>query len=519
MLGPWPAVTPVDASVVGPEALPVYRFWSPILGRHFYTLNEAEKANLLSQYADVWTYEGVAFRAFASPAGAGLAPVYRFWSASFGAHFYTLDEAEKDKLLQDYTAVWTYEGIAFYAYAAGDQPGGTMPVHRFWSGTLRTHFYTTSDTERFQLVSDYAGTWEYEAAAWYAYPAQAATVVAITKGPCIEEIVPDSVTILWQTDVAAESVVQYGVGTPEALTVADSSAATWHRVTLRGLEPGVTYAYRAASGPASRTGNFRTARPADQPFRFVVYGDTRTGAEVHRQVTAAIAASGADIVFHTGDLVGAGRDYGLWDTEFFEPAAGLLLSTPVVPVLGNHEYSGAGPPWFFYFFGRPLNEGWFAVTRGIVRFIGLDTNVDYSAGSAQDEWLMRELQSAAYRDATWHIAIFHHPPFTGTIGHSDDATVRSRLVPLFEQYAVDAVFSGHSHAYERYTYNGIQYVVTGGGGAPLYGLVADAVPPIRQFGRSTYHYCAADVNPAAGTLTIAATDLDGEVFDAVVLSK
>jgi hypothetical protein len=93
------------------------------------------------------------------------------------------------------------------------------------------------------------------------------------------------------------------------------------------------------------------------------------------------------------------------------------------------------------------------------------------------------------------------------------------LVPLFEQYGVDAVFSGHSHAYERYAYNGIQYIVTGGGGAPLYDLTVDTVPPIRQFGRSAYHYCAVDVDPAAGTLTIAATDLDGEVFDAVVLSK
>lgn len=501
------------------EALPVHRFWSPIVGKHFYTVDEAEKAKLLSQYANVWTYEGVAFRAFASPAGDGRAPVYRFWSASSGAHFYTLEEAERDKLLRSYAAIWTYEDIAFYAYAPGRQPAGTMPVYRFWSGALGTHFYTTRDTERFKLVSGYAGTWDYEGAAWYAYPAQAATAVAITKGPCIQEVAPDSVTILWQTDAAAESVVQYGVGTPEAFTVADSSAATLHRVTLSGLGPGVIYAYRATSGPASQTGTFRTAPPADQPFRFVVYGDTRTNAEVHRQVAAAIAASGPDIVFHTGDLVGAGRNYGLWDTEFFEPAAGLLLNTPVVPVLGNHEYGGAGPLWFFYFFDRPFNEGWFAMTYGNVRFLGLDTNVDYSPGSPQYEWLVQELQSAAYRDATWHIASFHHPPFTSTTGHPDDATVQRHLVPLFEQYGVDAVFSGHNHVYERYFYNGIHYVVTGGGGAPLYGLAADSVPPIRQFGLSAYHYCVVDVDPSAGTLTIAATNLEGQVFDAVVLSR
>jgi predicted phosphodiesterase len=504
---------------IPPEALPVYRFWSPVAGKHFYTVDEAEKAKLLSQYAQVWTYEGVAFRAFASSAADGRAPVYRFWSPSSGAHFYTLGEAERDKLLRSYAGIWMYEGVAFYAYPAGRQPAGTLPVHRFWSGSLATHFYTTSDTERFKLVSSYAGTWAYEGAAWYAHPAQAATTIAITKGPYIQETAPDSVTMLWQTDVAAESVVQYGIGTPDAFTASDSSAATLHRITLSGLAPGVIYAYKAASGSASQTGAFRTAPAADQPFRFVVYGDTRTNTEVHRQVAAGVAASGPDIVFHTGDLVGAGRNYGIWDTEFFEPAGALMLSTPVVPVLGNHEYGGAGPLWFFYFFDRPLNEGWFAVSYGNVRFLGVDTNVDYSPGSPQYEWLVQELQSAAYRDATWHIALFHHPPFTSTTGHPDDATVQRHLVPLFEQYGVDAVFSGHNHIYERYLYNGVHYIVTGGGGAPLYALTPDTVPPLRQFGRSAYHYCVVDVDPSAGTLTIAATGLDGQVFDAVVLSK
>ena len=501
------------------EALPVYRFWSPVLRKHFYTLDEAEKTRLVSQYSRVWIYEGVAFRAFAGPAGEGLAPVHRFWCASSGAHFYTLDAAEIDKLLRSYAGIWTYEGIAFYAYAPGRQPGGTIPVHRFWSGALRTHFYSTSDTERFKLASGYAGAWDDEGAAWYAYPAQAATTVAITKGPWIQGVAPDSVTIVWQTDVAAESVVQYGVETPEASTVADSSATTLHRLTLSGLAPGVIYAYRATSGPASRAGAFRTAPPADQPFRFVIYGDTRTNAQVHRQVAAAITGSGPDIVFHTGDLVGAGRNYGIWDTEFFAPAGDLLLGTPVVPVPGNHEYAGAGPPWFFYFFDRPAHESWFALTCGNTRFLGLDTNVDYSPGSPQREWLVQEFQSATYRSATWHIAIFHHPPFTSTTGHSDDTTVRNQLVPLIEQYGMDAVFSGHSHAYERYLYNGIHYIVTGAGGAPLYGLAADAAPPVRQFGLSAYHYCVVDADPSVGTLIIAATDLDGHVFDTVALSK
>jgi predicted phosphodiesterase len=393
-----------------------------------------------------------------------------------------------------------------------------MPVHRFWSGRQRTHFYTASDTERFKLVSGGTGLWDYEGVAWYAYPSQVETAPALTKGPFVPWVASDSATVVWQTGTAADSVVQYGVGAPEGFTVGDPSAVTWHKVVLTGLTPGLVHAYRVASGATGDAGAFRTAPRADQPFRFVVYGDSRSGAEVHRQVCAAIAGSGPDLVFHTGDLVGSGGNYGLWESEFFEPARELLLSAPLIPVLGNHDYGG-GSPCFFYFFHQPLNQGWFALTYGNTRFIGLDTNVDYAAGSPQYHWLVQELQSSACRAAAWRIVILHYPPFTSTVGHADNAVVQSQLIPLFEQYGVDAVFAGHSHAYERYLHHGIPYLVTGGGGAPLYDLATDLAPPLREFGLSVHHYCVVDVDPGAGTLSLAAVDLSGRIFDALRLSK
>ena len=42
------------------------------------------------------------------------------------------------------------------------------------------------------------------------------------------------------------------------------------------------------------------------------------------------------------------------------------------------------------------------------------------------------------------------------------------LVPLFEKYHVSAAFFGHDHNYQHYLKNGIHYVISGGGGAPLY---------------------------------------------------
>jgi predicted phosphodiesterase len=502
-----------------PEAMSVYRFWSPVLRSHFYTIDETEKARVLSQGPEEWTYEGVAFRAFASRPADGAMPVYRFWSPVWGSHFYTLDEAEKARALSRWPGVWAYEGVAFYAYPADAGPARTMPVYRFWSVALKDHFYTASDTERFTLLSSCPGVWDYETVAWCAYPPETAAVPVFTKGPWVQSVTSESAMILWQTDVAADSEVRCGVGALGTTAVSDPAATTLHRVVLTGLAPGAIYAYRATSGLTSQVGTFRTAPRPDQPFRLAVCGDTQVDPEVYRQIASGIVSSGADLVLHAGDLVSAGRSYGLWNAEFFGPASGLLQSAPVVPVLGNHEYGGAGPLWFFYFFERPLHEGWFAMTYGNCRLIGLDTNSDYSVGSPQYDWLVQELQSPACRAATWRIMIFHHPPFTSTAGHSDDVMVQRQLVPLFELYGVDLVFSGHSHAYERYLDHGIFYIVTGGGGGPLYELVPDVVPPIRQFGLSVHHYCLVDVDPRAGTLLLTAVDLNGRILDALKLSR
>jgi 3',5'-cyclic AMP phosphodiesterase CpdA len=500
--------------------VPVWRFWSPVLGKHFYTLDADEKDWLLANYSYVWTYEDVAYRAFASWDDPGLAPVHRFWSQPLGAHFYTVDENERDWLLANYSYVWTYEGVGFYAYPAGRQPAGTMPVHRFWSSTLGAHFYTISDREQFSLRSGYPSVWQYEGVAWYAYPPEAAAPAAIVKGPYVQQTTTDAATILWETDIPCESQVEYGRTAPGEWAASDPALVTRHQVALSGLEAGALYSYEVSSGgTVSPPGSFTTAPSADQPFRFAVYGDSRTDSATHAQVVRSIGDSGPALVFHVGDLVSSGTDYALWQTEFFAPARELMMTTPVVPVLGNHEYAGTGPRWFFYFFDQPFDEGWWALTYGNIRFLGLDTNVAYTAGSPQRTWLMQELTSSTYADATWHVVLFHHPAFTCTATHSDTDAVRDYLVPLLEQYGVDLVFQGHSHLYERYENNGIYYIVTGGGGAPLYSLAPDLVPPIRQFGLSAYHHCTVDVDPAGGSLILRAIDISGRVFDTVSLSK
>src|SRR3954470_9664450 len=62
----------------------------------------------------------------------------------------------------------------------------------------------------------------------------------------------------------------------------------------------------------------------------------------------------------------------------------------------------------------------------------------------------------------------HHPPFTAVTSRQGNNPHMLALTPMFERYHVSAAFFGHDHNYQHYLKNGIHYVTTGGGGAPLY---------------------------------------------------
>jgi hypothetical protein len=148
----------------------VYRFWSPVTGRHFYTIDEAEKNKLINSYSHVWTFEGPVFYAWATQYDPNMMPVYRFWSNRSSSHFYTLSESEKNKLVTTYSHVWAYEGVAFYAYGPNNPPADTSPVFRFWNASDSTHFYTIDPGEKDKLVNRYPDIYTFERIAFYAWP-------------------------------------------------------------------------------------------------------------------------------------------------------------------------------------------------------------------------------------------------------------------------------------------------------------------------------------------------------------
>jgi hypothetical protein len=175
-----------------PGVVPVYRFWSGAQGSHFYTTNAGEKAKLINGQSKAWVYEGIAFYCYNDAAAPSSevptqTAVYQFWSPVFKSYFYTANEAEKNRVVQNYPAAWTYEGIAYYAFADSTAPG-VAPVYRFWSGSLGTHYYTTDAARKAELIQTQSNVWAYEGIAFYCYNDAAASAQTLPTRAAVYQL-------------------------------------------------------------------------------------------------------------------------------------------------------------------------------------------------------------------------------------------------------------------------------------------------------------------------------------------
>ena len=288
----------------------------------------------------------------------------------------------------------------------------------------------------------------------------------LTRGPYLQSVTTNTIIVVWETDQPSQGEVAYGETEEHGSSVADSTITmgTGHAVTLTGLEPYAAYHYRVESSgaPLSEDMTFRTAAGPDQTkFTFVAFGDTRTQHQVHQAVVDRIVTLEPDFVLHTGDLVALGSIIPYWET-FFEVERELMARAPLFPALGNHEHNH---PRYFDYFYLPGNERWYTFDYGNACFICLQVDgiADFGPQSEQYAWLEKTL---AANTQPWLFVYFHIPPYSSS-PDAREGDVRRTLTPLFEQYGVDVVFTGHHHNYERNEVNGITYIVTGGGGGPL----------------------------------------------------
>ncbi len=296
---------------------------------------------------------------------------------------------------------------------------------------------------------------------------------AVRKGPYLQNVTPHSVAILWETGKARAATLRViGPALDRTVTLA---AAPRQEVVVEGLAPSSRYAYEVTVDGVVERGELSTSpeEGTDVPFTFVVFGDTRSQVDPHRRVVERVRAEVPDFLLGTGDFVDDGGKEAQWQ-QFFEIERDLLRENVLFPSVGNHDRQGGGrtaDAWRSYFAvpdNSPDPERYYAFTYGNSRVLVLDSNMHSFALTDQTAWIEGQLQAARQAPGIRHVfVVMHHPPFSVSLhgGHRD---LRERWTPLFERYDVDAVFSGHDHVYSRAERAGVQYYVSGGGGAPLY---------------------------------------------------
>jgi hypothetical protein len=98
------------------------------------------------------------------------------------------------------------------------------------------------------------------------------------------------------------------------------------------------------------------------------------------------------------------------------------------------------------------------------------------------------------------------PPFISD-PQGQPAHDRAHLMP---KASVTAGFFGHDHNYQHYLKNGVHYVISGGGGAPLYD-VNKPDPAITQKVVSIENFVSVSVNGKVAS--VKAISIDGKILD------
>jgi len=276
-----------------------------------------------------------------------------------------------------------------------------------------------------------------------------------------------------------------------------------------------------------------------QPIRLVAYGDMRftdpavtsgTNPRVRKWLANRIADEHPEALLLTGDMPFTGSSTGDWQVFQTETARWREESILQLPAPGNHEFRGdknVGIANYLANFPAIAKHRYYSAILGSVEVISMDSALPTAASSPQGKWFAAQLSNVP-RQIEFLFILFHFPwmadrqsqVFVG-IPNPESIALRDILeARLAGIRAKVVVFNGHIHNYERFERRGVEYVITGGGGAEPYPLFLRGHADLYQdSGFPVYHYLTLEVSnhqldavmwkvkdPDAGTLSVERKD-------------
>jgi predicted phosphodiesterase len=303
----------------------------------------------------------------------------------------------------------------------------------------------------------------------------------LMKEPMLQDYRQDAMKIIWETDgVDHDPEILWGENLENRVT---NIRSTWidedhivHVGVIEGLEPNQTVRYQVPVQDFEPF-EFTTAPNEGDDFSMIWLGDNQEAYARFTQHVGNFAPKDPDMLFVVGDLVQWGSNFEEWDSMWWEPLQvdNFAQKTPILAARGNHDMDH---PYSYAYVDLPGDGSAYSFLYGDVWILVLNTHADMQPSNdpnltVQYDFIVDALQSEEAQNAAFRLVAFHQAPYSNSSASSTpdqiygNANAQTFWVPLFEQYDVDSVISGHYHSYQRGERNGIQYLVTGGGGSTL----------------------------------------------------
>lgn len=275
------------------------------------------------------------------------------------------------------------------------------------------------------------------------------------------------------------------------------------------------------------------------PIHMVGYGDMRftdpsvkigTNPRVRKWLAERIGEESPEVLMVTGDMPYAGAREEDWQVYRGETASWNAKHILVLPTIGNHEVRGGVQKGIANFLANyPGIKGhrYYSVLMGSVEVISLDMTSPSGGTSEQATWFAAQLDHLPKQ--VEFLFILYHTPWVvdqqsqlfTNLPSKEALTLRHLMeIHLHKIHAKVIVLSGHIHNYERFERNGVEYIISGGGGAEPYPLLFRGSADLyRDTAFPVYHYLTMDYDhgslravmwkvkdPNADTLTVEKKD-------------
>ena len=249
-------------------------------------------------------------------------------------------------------------------------------------------------------------------------------------------------------------------------TVSPATAEGYvYRARMTGLEDGCEYLYRVGGeGGWSPTYTVSTGASGDGRFTFLFAGDSQIGASgtveedgARWNVTLEKArewfGDRVEFIMCAGDQV---DDYVTPLQYEYYTSPALLHSIPQIDAVGNHDNGFSFS--YHYTFDEPDENSvtdagemggdyWVAYDGALI----MTLNTNDMGTTVHKEFMQRAIAeyTALYGEPNWKIVTFHHAMFSAAAKRMDNSYYRDHLAPVMTELGVDAVLTGHDHAYTR----------------------------------------------------------------------